>query len=322
MLTTLQFVRGVVSEVDNVMPVLTHFCVYNGRLQGANGRLAIDSPCPELAFDAVVPADRFLRAVDACRGEPKIKLTDGKVIVERKPFRATLPRLPIADYPITEVAKGKKTPLQGDLLAHLKTLRPFMSEDAERAWASTLLFDAKSKTIYAASNATIGMVEGAPFKDSIMLPVFCVDELLRIGKEPDQYSQDDNLLTFYWGDQWLCSRKITGEWPIATARDWLAAGKKTKMTDIPETLSSSVEQLVPFCNDRKAPLIYFRKGGISTAPGETQAEINGFDLGEGVFHAANLLPMLKRSRRMAITDRAAMFVGDDSFRGVMSILKI
>ncbi|MDZ4343969.1 MAG: hypothetical protein U1E51_16235, partial [Candidatus Binatia bacterium] len=92
MLDALKFVRGAVKDSDTVMPVLTHFCIHKGRIQGTNGRISIDSPCPELTFEAVLPADKFLSAIDACKGEPKMRFTDGgKFVVERKPFRGFLP---------------------------------------------------------------------------------------------------------------------------------------------------------------------------------------------------------------------------------------
>lgn len=321
MLETLQFVRGAVSDRDLVVPVLTHFCVYGGRIQGANGRIAIDSPCPELTFEAVVPADRFLRAVDACRGEPKLKFNEGgKLTIERKPFRAFLPYQPVSLFPQSKPTAGKKVKMQQPLLKALARARAFMSDDAERPWASTVYFSVKDGIAYAAANTMIASVASAPFKQDVQLPTFCIDELLRINREPDCYVNDDTSMTFFWGDHWMRTQKIVADWPLKTAQDHLST--KAKMVALPDNLIASVERLIPFCNDRKFPVIYFRKGGLSTAPGEVQAEINGFDLGEGAFHSDNLLPMLKHSNKMCIGERAAVFAGPESFRGVMSVLKL
>lgn len=316
MLETLKFVRGAVSEKD-VVPVLSHFCIYKKRIQGANGRIAIDSPCPDLTFDAVVPADRFLRAIDACAGEPKMRFTEGgKLVVEHKPFRAMLPQLGIDTFPLMEPSAGKAVNLAGPLLPVLRKLRPFMSDDAERPWASTCLLN---KNTFVSNNATIAMMTGSPFKAEIQLPVFGIDELLRIGIEPKQYTTDDVSITFYYDQGWMRVQKITAEWPVATAEQWLAM--KPKAVPIPKGLAAAVERILPFCVDPKFPVIYFRKSGISTAPGEVQAEIQGFNLGDAAAHAKNLINMLKASDTIAITEKAMIFTGAGGFKGIMSILR-
>ena len=43
MLDVLDFVRGSISKKD-IVPILKSFHVYDGRIQGTNGRLTIDSP--------------------------------------------------------------------------------------------------------------------------------------------------------------------------------------------------------------------------------------------------------------------------------------
>lgn len=316
MLDTLKFVRGAVSEKD-VVPVLTHFCIYKKRIQGANGRVEIDSPCAQLDFEAVVPADRFLRAVDACAGEPTLRFTEGgKLVVERKPFRALLPIQPISAFPLAQPSKGKPATPAKPIFPYLRKLRPFMSDDAERPWASTALF---ADDAFVSNNATIAMMTGNPFKHEIQLPVFGVDELLRIGLEPKNYVVDEVSVTFFWDEGWLRVRKISAEWPVKTAQQWMAT--KVKTDPIPKNLAAAVMRVVPFCNDPKHPIIYLKKKGVSTAPGEVQAEVSGFDLPEAAAHADNLLAMLKPSSHMGATDKAVIFTGPDGFKGIMSILR-
>lgn len=325
MLDVLNFVRGAVSSSDTVMPVLTHFCIYDGRIQGSNGRVSIDAPLPGIDFEAIIPAERFLRAIDTCGGEPKLRLTDkGRVIVERKPFRATLPSQKVEAYPRAKPSGGDRYPVGDGLLDALKLLRPFIATDAERAWASTVYFDNEGQAL-AANNAIIAMTKCDAFKNigEMQLPVFACEELLRLGSHPggypDDVSMDDSGVTFYFGDSWLKSAHIAAEWPTETAATWLAMS--AKMKKIPPELARSIEQLLPFCPDPKYPTIRFEKGGIRTATGDSEAEIAGFDLGEGTFHAANLLPMLACTDKMAILEKAALFSGKN-FKGVMALLRI
>ena len=113
--------------------------IYAGRIQGQNGWLAIDAPCPELAgIEATVPAERFLKAVDACDGEPKLSLTDTSMTVSRKGFKARIPLLPHDSFPCVDVS-GQPDLTGIELLPTLRRLRSFVSEDASRPWSQGVL---------------------------------------------------------------------------------------------------------------------------------------------------------------------------------------
>jgi hypothetical protein len=273
----------------------------------------------------VIPADRFLRAVDACKGDPTLRFTDtGRLVVERKPFKAFLPCQKQDLFPLTKPSTGDRFRVGDGLIEALKLLRPFIATDAERAWASTLLFDPEGN-VYASTNAMIGMTRCEAFAGvgQIQLPVFAADELLRLATVPngypDEIATDDTGTTFFYDDAWVKTQHIAAEWPTETAQKWLEMTGKYKA--IPPKLIDAIEQLLPFCPDPKFPVIHFKKDGISTAAGETEAEIAGFDLGEGFFHAENLRPMLACSTKIAILEKAALFTGPD-FKGVLSLLRM
>lgn len=330
MIDILNFVRGAVSSGDAVLPVLTHFCIYKGRIQGGNGRVTIDAPCAELDFEAIIPAERFLRAVDACEGDPTLRFTEkGRLVVEHKPFRAMLPVLKFDTFPRATPSGGDRYTVGDGLIESIRLLRPFIASDAERAWASTMLFDAEGN-VYASTNAMIAMTHCNAFVamgGDMQLPVFAVDELLRINSlepgviesYPDSVSSDETGTTFFYGDAWLKTAHISAEWPTETAKQWLVM--TAEMKDLPAKLWSAIEKLLPFCPDPKFPAIFFTGSGIATAPGDTQAEIAGFDLGEACFHADNLRPMLASSAKMGMVERAGIFLGDD-FKGVLAKLRL
>lgn len=321
MLERIRFVRGAVSDKAKILPVLSHFYINNGRIQGSDGRMWIDAPCPELDFQTVVPANRFLQAIDTCGGEPSIRFTEaGKMVVERKPFRSILPTQPISVYPHGEATAGKRIKIGADLLDTLAALQPFLATDAERQWATSILFN--DGTAFATNSAMIATVSSKALPLNTLIPIYVVNELLRIGTPPIAVSTDDHSMTFFWeDDSWLRMLAVTAEWPIETARGWL----KTPMTgliDVPKGLAAAVDRLYPFCDDPKFPIMYFTDKGLSTAAGEVQAEITNIKgLGKGAFHADNLRPMLKRAKRMLITEKAALFQGDGSFRGIMALLR-
>jgi hypothetical protein len=69
-------------------------------------------------------------------------------------------------------------------------------------------------------------------------------------------------------------------------------------------------------------VIQFKGDKVTTLAGESEAEANvGIDLGVGAFHSDNLRPMLACATKMAITEQAAIFEGEN-FKGVMSLLRV
>jgi len=320
MLDAIRFVRGAVKDTDTITPVLTHFCIYNGRIQGSDGRLHLDVACPELTIDAVVPAERFLRAIDACEKEPKFRFTETKkLVIECKPFKAFLPYLTEADFPMAQPTAAKKYKAKPELLTILRALLPFVSTDASRPWSGAVLFHKATSQAFAANNASIAAYKAdAIFHVDTQLPIFTVQELIRIGTPPEHYSLDAVSITFYWGDRWLRSMLIAAEWPIDTVTGYLERdGKKTAL---PKNLQSSITKILPFCDDPKFPIIHFSDKGISTAQGLSSAEIAGFNVGETSLRADTLAPMLALADQIHISERVVMFWGKD-FRGFMAPMR-
>ena len=316
----IKFVRGAVKDRDTIAPVLTHFYISKGRIQGTNGRVHLDVACPALTFEAVVPAEKFLRAVDACDKDPKFRFTDGnKLVIECKPFKAFLPHLTAADFPRADPTPGKKRAAHPDLLAVLRVMLPFLGTDASRPWAGCALFHRASSMAFAANNAIIAAHTANDFFHAdVQIPIFTVEELLRIGEPPQHYTLDDTSLTFFWGDRWLRSLLIRDEWPVVTVAKFLE--QKGKKIPLPANLQGSINRVMPFCADPKFPIIYFTKNGMATAPGESMAEITGFDIGECALRADNLEPMLRYSDHICVTEKVVMFWGKD-FRGFMAPMR-
>lgn len=310
---TLNLVRGAVSTKD-LLPVLTHFHIYEGRVQGGNGRVAIDAPCQELAgFDCTVPAERFLKAVDACDSEPKLKLTDGgKLTVSKGKFRATLPLADHAAFPRTPAVPkvnsflGKvKLPA---LLPLLRRLYPFIGEDASRPWSCGVLLD--GGYAWATNNVTLARAPCPVFQNTL-LPVFAIDELLRIGQEPVSIQADENALWFYFtGGWWMRCQKLQGAWPDVAAfmpaeppvRAWPAA-----------PLAVAVRKVLPFCPDPKCPVVQIGPEGVGTLEGEMSALEGYDDLPAGCFRAEPLLAALDAAQSVDLSTypKACYWSGED-----------
>ena len=300
MLDTIRFVRGAVSDkITGPQPILTHFFIYDGRIQGSDGRVAIDASCPELTINATLNADKFLRAIDICGDKVKLKVTEGgKVSITDGRFRAILSSH-TADYPRNDPSKGKKIKVPAGFIDELRLLKPFIGEDATRAWSSNVYFH--QGNAFAIYNAMLGVILKSVMGEfDISLPLHCMEELIRIGDPPDSMVQDSISLTFFWGkDRWLKSQLLVDEWPSKTAEDLVASFPK-KLQAIPEGFLDAIQKLVPFCKDPSYPVIDFDERGISTEEGDSKAEITGIKLADFRSDSRNLVALLNNAAEMFI----------------------
>ena len=196
MLNTLRFVRGAIAKRE-LIPVLSHFHVYDGRIQGSNGKIHIDAPCEDLkGFNFTVPAERFLKAVDACDGEPKLKVTaKQKLSISKGSFRALLPLGEHDAFPITK-SEGKRVKYKGGLLQCFKTVYNFIGEDASRPWACGCLI--RDGYVWATNNAVLIRTPFDGELTELNVPSFAVDELLRIGEEFSTIKVTKNTIEFHY----------------------------------------------------------------------------------------------------------------------------
>lgn len=293
---TLELVRGAVSTND-LLPVLTHFHIYNGRVQGGNGRIVIDAPCPELAgFDCTVPAERFLKAVDACDGEPRLKLTDGgKLTASKGKFRATLPLADHAAFPkVEEIPPAASSFLDSvsfpALLPVLERLRPFISTDRTKPWLCSIFFN--EGYAWATDNVCLARVPHHTFQNFI-LPAYAVDELLRINEEPVKIQSDMTSIVFYFrGDWWIKAQKLYGEWPNVSALIPRSPPKE-RLASTP--LAEAIRKILPFCPEKEHALIHTGPEGVSTSAGETSAVVGYDGTPVGCFRAEPFLTVLDAS---------------------------
>lgn len=297
MLDALNLVKGAVSERD-LVPALTHLAIDDGHIHGFNGRVHISTPCKELkGFKFTVPMAPFLAAVEACEGDPKILQVEGKnvIFIRRGKFGANMPYGPLENFPLPQASAAKKIKV-ANLLPVLSALRPFIGQDATRAWSASIKFN--GSTAIATNNVVLVQAMLKTAIPSMALPVFAVEEMLRLGYEPTTVTVKPNAATFhYTGGLWLRTLLIEEPWPDAGAV-LTKAHEGASLAPIPKGLSGAVQQIRPFCPDPKLPLIQLKDGTVSTLQGALSAAIDGFAGGMGVYHADPLTAVLSCALRM------------------------
>ena len=311
----LNFVKGAVSTKD-LVPVLTNFHFYSGRVQGSNGRITIDAPLELGTVDITVPAVPFLRAVEACDGAPQLNITEGgRLTMKRGKFRSILPLSDNSAFPLQEICDvpdSKWAPDSG-LIKVLRTIRPFIGEDASRPWACGVLF--KDGWLYATNNVVmVRLGYTMPEDIEINLPSYAVDELLRIGKDPVRVSYDSSYALFHYGESWLRSNLFDSQWP-----DVSKFFQQEKLAPVPEGLREAVEKIRPFCQDSKFPVIELNETGVHTAEGDMGASVEGYELPYSKYRAEPLQLVLSHAKTIDLTKYPGPvpFTADNGLEGVI-----
>lgn len=257
MLETLQFVRGAVGQ-KSLEPSLKHFRIQDGLVQAYNGTLSLTSPI-DCDLDVSPLADPFVRAIGLCEDTVSLHVTDtGRLAVKSGGFRAYIDATTDPFPELTPV--GKDVELDGHLMEALVRLSPLMSDDASRPWARGILLAGQSA--YATNNIVLAEHWlGYTMPVPMGLPAQCVNELCRIGEEPERVQSDGRQVTFHFsGDRRLTSAMLVIEqWPNPGQ---LLNQDHGTMHPIPGGFFESLEKLLPFADSLKR--VYLNPDGSLT----------------------------------------------------------
>jgi hypothetical protein len=315
---TLMFVRGAVAQKD-LVPVLTHFHFYDGRVQGGNGRLAIDAPLPELrGVDVTVPAKRFLSAVDACDGEPTMNVTDaGRLSLRRNRFRALLPLAEHESYP-RAVPEGERYDVDAGLVDALRRLVPFVSEDASRPWSRGVLL--RDGYAYATNNVVIARVPCTWDAPAVNLPAEAIAELVRVKRALQYVQQTDKSVTFHYdGGAWMRSALYDLAWP--SVDQFFAPDEGAVLRDVPDGVAAGVESLLPFVEDAAFPRIVVEPGALRAEDAELEIATGAAPDAAAAFHAKPLLSALREAQRWDTSRTPIPWEGAGGMQGAMMPLR-
>lgn len=318
MLDALNFVRGAVATKE-LTPVLTHFHVYDGRVQGYNGRIAIDAPLnTPKQMDLTVPAEKLLRALNCCRGEVTLTQKGTDLLVKSDNFTAMLALAKHADFPKTEPAKGKRQDFPQHIMDVIRILRPFIMENALYPWASGILF--RDGAAFATNNAVLASMPCAWAGAGYNLPFQVIDELLRIAHIPTHFAVDKQQITFFYdGDRWVTVGMYTIKWP-----EELRSYLNSIPAQLPEFdgqfIRDAIEQIAPFCPDEKHDIICLGADGVKTLEGRTYASVSGTTFADGKFNKQSLLAVAGVADHIDFSKypEACPFRGPDGILGVIS----
>lgn len=305
MLNALRFVQGAVAKKDFVA-ALTHFHIQGGTIRGFNGMMGLCCPI-DLDLDVCPKAVPFIKAIQTCKDTIAIHVTaNGRLSIKSGKFRALIECI---QEPFPEVVpEGAPVQLNGELLSILKTLNPFIAEDASRPWARGILL--RGNSAFATNN--VCLIEhwmSVPFPVEINIPKSAVVELLRIGEEPERLQITENSATFHFsGDRWLRTQTYPTDWPDLTK----VLDRPCDPKPVPETLFEAATDLLPFLNE--VGQLFIAPGSITTSVVEgdgAAVEVPGLE-GEGCYHEKQLrlLEGVAKTIDLSTYPNPCLFFGD------------
>lgn len=256
MLKELKFVMGAVAKKD-FLPAMTHFRIEAGKVRSFNGTLALCSPLP-FDIDCTPEAAPLIKAISNCSDTITLGMTEGgKLRVQSGSFRAFIGTVEGAT-PHVEPA-GADVMFDGAvLLKALKTLLPFVGNDASRPWTNGVLL--RGQSAFATNNVTL--VEywlGVESPIVVNIPKEAIVEMLRIDEPPVRTQIDKNSITFHYADErWIRSQLYETNWPD------LSKVLDHKSTPIPidEKLFEGIETIKGFADELGR--VYIQDGVLRT----------------------------------------------------------
>ena len=290
MLKALKFVQGAVAKKDFV-PVLTHFEIKNGFVYGYNGEIGLCSPIT-VDINCTPNAKQFIKALNSCEDKVSLSLIKNKLVVKSGLFKANVDCVAESNFPNLAVS-GEGYTLENGLLEGFEALSGFISEDASRPWSQGIKISGQS--FFATNNIALAeyWYGWRLFENDVTLPVSCINEFLRIGKEPKEIYFNGRTVYFVYEDgSWLSSQIIQAESPNYQARLEKDESQADEFLDY-KTLKLSLERLYSHTDDLKR--VYFSEGRLSTHSTENEGVVIQcpHTPSKGIYNAETLLKILR-----------------------------
>lgn len=319
MFDQLKFCQGAVSK-KNLLPVLNHYMIRNKRITSYNGEIALSTPVP-LEMTCFPNADKFYKAIGQCQAGTNVELnlTDsGNLRIRNGKFRAIVTCL-TEEKGIDIEPEGEQYELDGEALFHaLKTIEPFIGNDASRAWSNGALF--RDCCVVATTNAIlIQQWVKKSILPEVNLPGITIREFLRIKRIPTGVMFAKHSITFLYEDKsWLKSHLLATKWP--NLEEVMKTDGTEKPMPLPRDFFVGLKSIADFV-DPQFKKIYFRDNSIATHEDE-QGAVYTFDEPfpyKGVYNVEMLqkLEGVVETIDFSAFPKKALFYGSEHIRGFM-----
>lgn len=326
LIDALRRVRGAVASSATLQQSFLNFAFANGRVHATDGRIYISSPLPKAnaKLSGAVDARKLIAALEGpsmTDEEPKVLIKEGvlHVIGERLQARIQVSTdvFPLLDVlPIT--SKSWSRLKDESFVGRIERVRPFVGDDASRAWACGVLLD--GEFAYATNNVSIVRTPIQPLlkKGALNVPLFAVDALLGALETPELYAHEPGLSFMYANGTFLRTSLFDHVWPKPP--ESMFKLPKAQYVKVPAGLLEAVQSCAPLCADQLYPTVTLDSGFITTPEGTSVATVTGFTdpRMRGRYRVEPLIATLEKATHVAWSQFPRVpWRGDDGLEGIL-----
>lgn len=203
-------VRDALATKD-IVTSLTGYLVKDGTITASDGR---SIACSDFPFDGefLVPGLEFEKILERMPNDPAIVVEDHYITIKSGRFRGRIQTLPM-DAVQYSAPDGKWETPPERLVAALRIIRPFISEDGTHIWSVSVCLC--KDYILTTSNVVLAQCGVKGLKgDGQLVPAAVVDFVLQRKEKLSGWQLTDNYVAFQWEDgSWVKSQLIAAKYP-------------------------------------------------------------------------------------------------------------
>lgn len=211
LLVATQRIKKALSKRDYIAE-LTHYHFRAGEVFASNGAMTASAPvnrAKELKdVEHVVPAEEFDRALTILGSDSDMVWSTSELVVKKGRRRITIKLLQPDSVTLLQHTESRHA-LPPHFISGLKTIRPFLSDDATRPWALTawLKYRQESGHVFIATN-NVTVIEVRADKVGyridppldVQIPNFAIDFILEREQILQYIGVEGNKASFYFDD--------------------------------------------------------------------------------------------------------------------------
>lgn len=204
--------KDIVSNKD-IVPLLTHFIFREGLLHASNGILEASAVCdlPVGTPSFIVRASELYPFLDKASGDLKVSVEENNIIrVKCGRLKADFPGFADDSSAITcQPIQGGEHTLPPDFAERLRRMRPFVSDNATKPFATCILV--RGDDMYATSNVVIATSPcGLGLEGDLLLHHSAADYLITHGEGLTSVKlSPEGHASYFWEDgSWLTVPKM------------------------------------------------------------------------------------------------------------------
>jgi hypothetical protein len=203
----------------DIGPAMTYYQVQGGMIRASNGKITAGHPWVDDDSAFVVSGIEFERVLARMTADEPTVTVDAQastVTVKSGRFHASIGTLPVDSwsYPGVDNAEWREVP--DGLLAILRSLRAFISDNPPQPWQSCVALE--SGNCYATNNIALAGSACDVGDVQALLPSYAIDFLLRREEGLESWAWNDNYVAFKWtSGAWLRAQLIIGKFPERAA---------------------------------------------------------------------------------------------------------